>query len=108
MDDSRRDDDGDGVGFPDEEGLVPCGVTWTVFPQSEFVFSINKAEEVGLINVLVGAASDARVGDADVAHCWEGSFRDFVRSEEFGEVATRIVVASEGLNDHAGWQVLRH
>ncbi len=108
MNNTGGDNDGDGIRFSNEKGLVPGGVSGAIFPESEFILAVNEAEKVGLIDVLVRAPGDAWMGDADVAHGGEGALGDFVGAKEFGEVATRIVVASERFDDDADGQSFRH
>jgi hypothetical protein len=102
MDDAGRDDHERGVRGADAVGLMTLGVSGPILPKVKFVVAEDKRKSVGLVDMLVGAACDAGVSDANVAHARQEAIRKFVLAEKLAQPAAGITINLKRLKPNAG------
>lgn len=96
----RRNGDKGWIFASDVQNLVLFWLSFAVFPKVKFVGAVKKQKAVGLVVVLVRAAGNAGLRNAQIAHRRGKTFWQAIDAEKFNEPTPRILVSRDRFHDY--------
>ena len=100
MYDSRRHGDKSWIFSTDLQNLVGFRFAFAILPKMELICPIEEEEAIRLVMVLVRAAGDTGLRDAEITHRRGKTFGKAIHSEQLDEPTPCVLVSRDRFHDN--------